>query len=282
MRQGYRVPPMCCLPCVSMSSYYGWRKRKSSKRARQEARLEAEVLVAHRRTRQRFEPQRLQQHLEERGVRIGVHQIRWLRKRLGLLCNRKCRFKATTQSKHDLSVAPNLLNQDFSARAPNQAWCGDITFIATDEGWLYLAGVKDLYSGEIVDYTMSELMTKNLVMQALFRAVAIRRPPSRLIHHTDRGSQYCALTYQSLVGQSDMQPSMIPRQLLRQCTNRIITGSAEERTGLSSTFATREQTRQAIREHSEIFYIQQCTQARLNFQSISAFTQRFYLNQVAA
>lgn len=181
MRQDYPVPSMCRVLSVSVSGYYAWRKRKPSARTRQEPRLEAEVLAAHQRTRESFGPERLQQHLEERGVRIGVHRIRRLRKKLGLRCKQKRRFKATTNSKHDLPVAPNLLNQDFSVTAPNQAWCGDITYIATDEGWLYLAGLKDLYSGEIVGYAMSERMTKNLVMQALFRAAVTRRPPAGLI-----------------------------------------------------------------------------------------------------
>jgi putative transposase len=105
-------------------------------------------------------------------------------------------------------VAPNLQNQDFTATSPNQAWCGDITYIATDGGWLYLAGLKDLFSGELVGYAMSERMTKHLVMQALFRAVASQRPAPGLIHHTDRGSQYCAHAYQDLVGQFRMQASM--------------------------------------------------------------------------
>ncbi|OXJ06766.1 hypothetical protein CFB39_38430 [Burkholderia sp. AU6039] len=166
MRQDYPVPPMCRVLGVSVSGYYVWRKRKPSERTQQEPRLEAEVLAAHLRTRESFGPERLQQHLKERGVRIGVHRIRRLRSKLGLRCRQKRRFKATTNSKHDLPVAPNLLSQDFSATAPNQAWCDDITYIATDEGWLYLAGLKDLYSGEIVGYAMSERMTKHLVMQA--------------------------------------------------------------------------------------------------------------------
>lgn len=189
MRQDYPVPPMCRVLGVSVSGYYAWRKRGPSERTQQEPRLEAEVLAAHQRTRESFGPERLKQHLDERGVRIGVHRIRRLRRKLGLRCKQERRFKATTNSKHDLPVAPNLLNQDFSVTAPNQAWCGDITYIATDEGWLYLVGLKDLYSGEIVGYAMSERMTKNLVMQALFRAVATRRPPAGLIHHSDRGSQ---------------------------------------------------------------------------------------------
>ncbi|MBB3005087.1 transposase [Paraburkholderia tropica] len=175
MRQDYPVPPMCRSLGVSVSGYYAWRKRTPSKRARQEARLETEVLAAQqRRTRESFGPERLQKHLEQHGVCVGVHRIKRLRRKLGSRCRQKRRFKATTNSKHDLPVAPNLLGQDFSVAMPDQAWCGDITYIATDEGWLYLAGLKDLYSGEIVGYAMSERMTKNLVMQALFRAVSIR------------------------------------------------------------------------------------------------------------
>jgi putative transposase len=189
MRQDYAVPPMCRLLGVSVSGYYAWRKRPASPRAQQEPRLEAEVLAAHQRTRESFGPERLQKHLDGHGVRVGVHRIKRLRKKLGLRCRQKRKFKATTNSKHDLPVAPNLLNQNFKATAPNQAWCGDITYIATDEGWLYLAGLKDLFSGELVGYAMSERMTKHLVMQALFRAVTSQRPPAGLVHHTDRGSQ---------------------------------------------------------------------------------------------
>jgi putative transposase len=189
MRQDYPVPPMCRLLGVSTSGYYAWRKRPPSSRTQQEPRLEAEILAAHQRTRETFGAERLQKDLTEHGVQVGVHRVKRLRRQLGLRCKQKRKFKATTNSKHDLPVAPNQLNQDFSVSAPNQAWCGDITYIATDEGWLYLAGLKDMFSGELVGYAMSERMTKHLVMQALFRAVASHRPPVGLIHHTDRGSQ---------------------------------------------------------------------------------------------
>lgn len=128
MRQDYPVPPMSRLLGVSVSGYYAWRKRTPSKRARQEARLETEVLAAHQRTRESFGPERLQKPLEEHGVCVGVHRIKRLRRKLGLRCRQKRKFKATTNSKHDLPVAPNLLGQDFSVAAPDQAWCGDITY----------------------------------------------------------------------------------------------------------------------------------------------------------
>mgnify|MGYP003344229246 CR=1 FL=1 len=157
-------------------SYYAWGKRPASVRRRAEPRLEAEIQAAHQRTRETFGPERLQKELAGRGVQVGVHRIKRLRRKLGLRCRQKRKFKATTNSRHDLPVAPNLLNQSFAVAAPNQAWCGDITYVATDEGWLYLAGLKDLYSGEIVGYAMSERMTKHLVLQALFRAASTHRP----------------------------------------------------------------------------------------------------------
>ena len=111
---------------------------------------------------------------------------------LGILCKQGKKFKVTTDSKHNHPVAENLLNQEFKATAPNQVWVTDITYIPTDEGWLYLAGHKDLFAKDIVGYAMSDGMTKKLVSESLFRAVAAKRPPKGLIHHSDRGSQYCA------------------------------------------------------------------------------------------
>jgi putative transposase len=117
MRQDYPVPPMCRLRGVCVSGYYAWRKRSPSLRAQQEPRLGAEVLAAHQRTRESFGPELLQKHLDEHGVRLAVHRIKRLRKKLGLRCRQKRKFKPTNNSKHDLPVAPNVLNQDFTDRA---------------------------------------------------------------------------------------------------------------------------------------------------------------------
>jgi putative transposase len=185
LRQHYPAAALCRLLGVSESGYHAWRKRPPSARARQEARLEMEIRAAHQRTRETCGPERLQAELSDHGVRVGLHRIKRIRKKLGLRCRQKRKFKATTDSKHTLPVAPNLLDRQFAVEAPNKAWLTDITYIATDEGWLYLAGVKDLFSGEVVGYAMSERMTKALVMQALFRACATKRPGKGLIHHSD-------------------------------------------------------------------------------------------------
>jgi putative transposase len=115
---------------------------------------------------------------------------------MGLNCGQRRRFKATTDSRHNLPVAPNLLNQEFQPTAPNQVWVSDLTYIATGEGWLYLAGIKDVFTCEIVGYAMGERMRPELTGRALFRAVQQHRPATGAIHHSDRGSQYCAEEYQ--------------------------------------------------------------------------------------
>jgi putative transposase len=146
--------------------------------------------------------------LADHGIKASVDRIKCIRKRLGLCRKQKRKFKVTTDSKHNLPVAPNLLERNFTVAAPNRVWVSDITYIPTDEGWLYLAGLKDLFNGELVGYAMSERMTKSLVMQALFRGVSTKRPANGLTLHSDRGSQYCSQDYQSLLGQFGMTASM--------------------------------------------------------------------------
>ncbi len=192
LRFKYSVLPLCRALDVSPSGYYAWVKRPASPRKKEEARLEIEIKAAHKRTRETYGPERLQKDLADHGVRVSIHRIKRIRRKLGLCCKQKRKFKATTNSNHSLPVAENLLEQNFSTNTSNQVWVTDITYVPTAEGWLYLAGHKDLFTGQIVGYAMSDRMTKNLVSQSLFRAVASKRPPAGLIHHSDRGGQYCA------------------------------------------------------------------------------------------
>ena len=208
LRLQYPLPPLCYVLDVSASGYHAWSKRPPSRRAQEEARLEVEIKAAHRRTRETYGPERLQEDLAAHGVHVGVHRIKRLRRKLGLRCRQKKRFKVTTDSKHSLPVAENLLAQKFEVSAPSRVWLSDITYISTREGWLYLAGHKDMCTREIVGYAMSARMTKNLVSQSLFRAVAAKRPVHRLIHHSDRGSQYCALEFRKLLVQFGIRASM--------------------------------------------------------------------------
>jgi len=154
MRLQYPVPFMSRVLGVSASGYYAWLERPPSKWAQEEMRLEIEIRAAHKRTRQTCGPERLQRDLAEHGISVGVCRIRRIRKKLGIRCKQRKKFKATTDSKHMLPVAENLLNQQFETSKPNSVWTSDITYIPTEEGWLYLAGHKDLFHGEIVGYAM--------------------------------------------------------------------------------------------------------------------------------
>jgi putative transposase len=208
MRLNYPLPLLGLMLKVSLSGYYGWLDRPLSKRAREELRLELEIKAAHRCTRQTYGAERLQHELAEHGVRVGVCRLKRLRRKLGIRCRQKRKFKATTDSKHKLPVAQNLLGQEFKVYAPDKVWVSDITYVPTDEGWLYLAGHKDLFNGEIVGYAMGERLSRNLVGESLLRAVSTRRPEKGLLHHSDRGSQYCSGDYQSLLKHFKMEVSM--------------------------------------------------------------------------
>jgi|GEM_PF-1293158 len=177
---------------VSRSGFYTWLKREPSRRAKEDELLKVAIKAAHKRTRESYSVRRLQPELAANGFIAGRDRIARLRRELGLRCRQKRKFKATTNSKHNLPVAENLLNQTFEPSAPNEVWVSDITYIPTGEGWLYLAGIKDVFTCEIVGYAMAERMTQKLTSRALFRAAQQKRPAAGLIHHSDRGSQYCS------------------------------------------------------------------------------------------
>jgi putative transposase len=283
LREDYPVPFMCRIYDVSPSGYYAWLERSPSKRAQEEVRLEVEIRAAHQRTRETYGPERLQEDLAENGVNTSVHRIKRIRKKLGIRCKQKRKFKATTNSNHTMPVAPNLLAQKFTATAPNQIWVSDITYIPTGEGWLYLAGHKDLFSGDLVGYAMSERMTKNLVSQSLFRGVAEKRPPHGLIHHSDRGSQYCAHEYGKLLDQFGMVASMSRRgNCYDNAPMESFWGLLKNELVHHRRFETRAEAVQAITEYIEIFYRRQRKQARLGYLSPAAFERKYYENRLAA
>ena len=144
LRQHHPVATMCRILEVSESGYLAWRQHPPSARRQENLRLETEVKAAHQRTRETYGPERLQSDLADHGIQTSVYRIKRIRTRLGLCCKQKRKFKATTNSKHALPLAPNLLDRQSTVTAPNRAWVTDITYIATDEGWLYLAGIKYL------------------------------------------------------------------------------------------------------------------------------------------
>jgi len=242
-----------------------------------------EIKAAHQRTRETCGPERLQHELKGQGVEVGICRIRRIRKKLGLRCKQKRKFKATTDSEHALPVAENLLNQQFEATAPNEVWVSDITYIPTEEGWLYLAGHKDIFTGEIVGYAMGDRITKNLVSQSLFKAVAAKRPGAGLIHHSDRGRQYCAHEYRKLMDQFKMRPSMSRKgDCYDNAPMESFWGTLKNELIHHCRYKTREQAIREITEYIEVFYNRQRRQARLGYLSPAVYEQQFYTRQVAA
>ena len=240
-----------------------------------------EILAAHNRTRQTYGPERLQSELAEHGVIVGVHMIKRIRKQLGLHCKQRKKFKATTDSRHNLPVAGNLLQQDFKVTAPCQVWLADLTYVPTGEGWHYLAGLKDLFTGEIVGYAMDRRMTKDLVCRSLFRAVKAKRPAHGLIHHSDRGSQYCSKRYGKLISQFGMVASMSRKgNCYDNAPMESFWGTLKNELIHHNRYATRQEAERDIKEYIEIFYNRQRRQARLDYQSPASYERRYYEKSV--
>jgi len=266
MRLQYPVPLMSRVLEVSASGYYAWLRRPLSRRGQEEARLDVEIKAAHKRTRQTYGPERLQHDLAEHGIQAGVCRIKRIREKLGIRCKQMKKFKVRTDSKHLLPVAENLLNQQFDATAPNQVYVTDITYIPTEEGWLYLAGHKDLFTKEIVGYAMSARMKKSLVKESLFRAVAARRPAKGLIHHSDRGSQYCSYEYGRLLKQFGMKVSMSGKgNCYDNAPMESFWGTLKQELVHHRRYQSRQEAIQDITEYIEIFYNRQRRQAKLGF-----------------
>ena len=283
MRPGYPLPFLRGVFQVSSSSYYAWLNRKPSKRALEDARLEVEIRAAHKRTKETCGPDRLQKDMAEQGVFTGVCRIRRIRKKLGIRCKQVRKFKATTDSGHNLPVAENILEQNFEVTEPNKVWVSDITYIPTGEGWLYLAGHKDLCTGGIVGYAMSNRINKTLVSQSLFRAVASKRPPKGLIHHSDRGSQYCSLDYQKLIKQFGMKASMSRKgNCYDNAPIESFWGTLKQELVHHTIYRTRQEAIQDITEYIEIFYNRQRKQKRLRYLSPAAFEKQFYEKRLSA
>ena len=147
------------------------------------------------------------EELQELGLSVGHRRVGRLMRENGIKIVRTRKYKATTDSNHAFNIAPNLLDQDFTADAPNQKWAGDISYIWTGEGWLYLAVILDLYSRRVIGWAVSNRMKRDLAIRALDMAVAFRQPPKGCIHHTDRGSQYCSNEYQKLLSKQGIKVS---------------------------------------------------------------------------
>jgi len=283
MRLHYPIAPISRILKVSTSGFYAWRDRPLSKWAQEEARLEVEIRAAHKRTRQTYGAERLQHDLAEHGIQVGICRIKRIRRKLGIRCKQKRKFKATTDSKHTLPVAENILGQQFEVAAPNKVWVSDITYVPTDEGWLYVASHKDLFTSDIVGYAMGERLTKNLISQSLFKAVAAKRPAKGLIHHSDRGSQYCSHEFRNILKRFGLRASMSRKgNCFDNAPMESFWGTLKQELVHHRRYRTRQEAIEDITEYIEIFYKRQRRQVRLGFLSPVAYEQKYYAGLLAA
>ena len=188
-REVFPVRAMCAALEVSASGYYAWRRRPESARAAADRGLLPEIRRVHAESRRRYGSPRVHAALRAEGVRVGRHRVARLMRSRGIRAAAPLRFRRTTDSRHALPVAPNLLARRFAAPAPNRVWLADISYVATREGWLYLAVVLDLFSRKAVGWAMAERITQELTLAALRMAIGRQRPGPGLLHHSDRGGQ---------------------------------------------------------------------------------------------
>jgi putative transposase len=208
-RADYPVALMCEVLGVSPAGYYAWRSRPESRRSAANRALVDDIKRVHRDTRGRYGSPRIHVELKAQGRGASRGRIERLMRRHGIraIMARPRRVR-TTDSRHDLPTAPNLLDRSFSATAPNQVWLADITYIETDQGWLYLAAVMDLYSRRIVGWAMADHLRASLPLAALRMAISAQRPGVGLIHHSDRGVQYASADYRKLMQSAGLRASM--------------------------------------------------------------------------
>ena len=231
-RNAYPVRTMCAVLEVSPSGYYAWRDRPQSARQAADHNLEADIRRIHADNRAVYGSPRVHATLRAEGRRIGVNRVAQLMRHHGIQGRHKRRAPRTTDSNHAHSIAPNLLDRQFTAAAPNRVWLADITYVPTVEGWLYLAVVLDLFARRVVGWAMSETMPQELTIDALKMAIAQRRPGPGLLHHSDRGSPICRACLSSPAARKRYALFHEPqRQLLGQRAHGKLLRQHENRTG---------------------------------------------------
>lgn len=207
-KKEFPVQRLCKVLGVSPSGYFAWKDRPACHRQRTDMVLLAHLRSAFAVSNETYGSPRMVHELRDNRLAIGRRRIARLMRENGMKARQKRRFKRTTDSLHAFPVAPNLLDQDFTASGPNQKWGADISYVWTREGWLYLAVVIDLFARRVVGWATSDRLHKELALSALRRAIAVRRPLAGLIHHADRGSQYCSLDYQAELRRHSIRISM--------------------------------------------------------------------------
>jgi len=276
-----RIERMSKVLNVSRSGYYAYVKRKPSRRKLENEWLLLRIKKSHEQSRQTYGSVRICKDLREEGETCSRKRVAKLMKQAGIKAKMQKRFKVTTKANKAAIPAPNLLQQDFGAQTFNQRWVADFTYVATKEGWLYVATVMDLFSRRIVGLSMSDRMKDDLVIGALQQALTHRQPHSGLVHHSDRGSQYTSQGFQALLAAHGITASMSG------------TGNCYDNAAMESFYhtlktehiyfehyETREQAKQSIFEFVEVFYNRQRRHSTLGYVSPMVFEKQWQQQQM--
>jgi len=270
----YRVRTLCRALGVSLSGYYAWLRRPESRRGREDRRLLHQIRVIHRQSRRTYGSRRIHRELRARGIGCGKNRVARLMREDGLRAKSPRRFKVTTQSAAGRTVAPNLLNREFEVTTLDSVWAGDLTYIWTQEGWLYLAVLMDLCSRYIVGWALRERLAGQLTLDALDMALEQRQPGPGLMHHSDRGSQYTADDYQEQLRRRGFEVSMSRRgDCYDNAPLESFYATLEKDLLCDADFTTRRQARAAIFDYIEAFYNRQRRHSALDYLSPAQFEQ---------
>jgi putative transposase len=274
-KEEFPVQRLCKVLEVSQSGYFAWRSRPASRRQHDDLVLLAHVRSAFALSSGTYGSPRMTHELREQGLEAGRRRVARLMRENGLKARQPRRFKRTTDSRHAFPVAPNLLDQDFTASGPNEKWGADISYIWTREGWLYLAVVIDLYARRVVGWAVSDRLHKELALRALRRALAVRRPATGLIHHSDRGSQYCSIEYQatlrkhglliSMSGKGNCYDNSMVETFFKTLKSELVWRTA---------FQTRAEAQRALARYIDGFYNPTRRHSALDFVSPAQFERR--------
>jgi len=268
----FRVGALCRVLQVSRSGYYENLKRPISQHRMEDDQLRPLIRTAFTKGRKNYGTRQIKGELEKQAIYLSRRRIGRLMQENGLYVQTRRKFKVTTDSKHTKPVAPNLLERNFTADAPNTLYVGDITYIPTREGWLYLAVVIDLFSRAVVGWSMGSRITAGLVRAALTMAIRTRNPGRGLIFHSDRGSQYASACYRKLLDQHGIRASMSRKG---NCWDNAVAESFFHTLKIECVhhgdYATRGAARASIFEYIEVFYNRQRSHSTLGYQAPLVF-----------
>jgi len=275
----YRVSRLCDVLEVSGSGYYDWRKRPESNRSRENRQLIEKIKNYHRRSREIYGSPKIHRDLINEGETCGVNRVARLMSMSGIQSKVARKFAITTDSKNTMQAAPDMLQRKFTVESPDVAWVSDTTFIATREGWLYLAVILDLFSRQIIGWAMKNRNNTELVRDALTMAIWRRGRVKDIIVHSDQGSTYASSVYQQQLAGSKLRCSMSRKgECLDNAVAESFFGTLKNELVYHEDYKTREEARQSIFEYIEVFYNRRRRHAFLNYMTPVEYEEKHAYN----